>query len=210
MKVSKSIRYWNLRISITNGRKVSPAVLEKVRMETGLKDYTATKEHILVEIILARIKKRDTLKIAETLRETELRKRAEDAATEGDEKNTISYETFIEHKQSRSKWRKVQYYLNTEDKEPLTGLLVTENGEQKVLTDGAEIHEAIIDQNIRHFSEAEDKSRSKGTFLHDAIDPYGTSEFCNRVLDRGLGAADGEDINYVEAYELLQHMQQMK
>jgi len=35
------------------------------------------------------------------LRETELRKRAEDTATEGDEKTTISYETLIEHEQSR-------------------------------------------------------------------------------------------------------------
>ena len=46
-----------------------------------------------------------------------------------------------------------------------------------------------------------------GTFLHDAIGPHDTSEFCDRVLDGGLGEADKDDINYVEAYGLLQHMQ---
>ena len=79
-----------------------------MRIEADLKDYTATKEHIMVERNLARIKLRETFKIAEALRETELRKRAEDAVTEGDEKTTISYETLIEHEQSRSKWRKIK------------------------------------------------------------------------------------------------------
>ena len=69
-----------------NGRKVSPDVLEKVRSEADLKDFTETKEHIIMERNLARIKLRETIKIAEELREKELRKRAEDAATEGNEK----------------------------------------------------------------------------------------------------------------------------
>ena len=36
------------------------------------------------------------------------------------------------------------------------------------------------------------------------------SKFCDRVLDGGLGEADKEDINYIEAYDLLQHMQRKK
>ena len=47
-------------------------------------------------------------------------------------------------------------------------------------------------------------------FLYDAIGPHGTSEFCDRVLDGGLGEADREDINHVEAYELLKHIQRKK
>ena len=86
-----------------NGRKVSPTVLEKVRLEAGLKDFTTTKEHVIVERNLARTKLKDTIKVAETLREKELRKREEDAATEGDEKTTISYETLIEHEKNRFK-----------------------------------------------------------------------------------------------------------
>ena len=58
--------------------------------------------------------------------------------------------------------------------------------------------------------ETEDKPLGKGTFLHDAIGPHGTSEFCNRLLGGGLGEADKKDTNYVEAYELLQHMQRKK
>ena len=50
----------------------------------------------------------------------------------------------------------------------------------------------------------------KGTYLHDVIGSHGTSEFCNRVVDSGLGEADKEAINYVKAYELLQHMQSKK
>ena len=193
-----------------NGRKVSPTVLEKVRLEAGLKDFTTTKEHVIVERNLARTKLKDTIKVAETLREKELRKREEDAATEGDEKTTISYETLIEHEKSRSKWRKIKFYLNSGDTEPLTRLLVTKNGQQKVLTDGAEIQEAVINHNTKHFSEAENTPLGMGTLLHDAIGPHGTSGFCNRVLDGGLGKADKEDINSVEAYKLLQHMQRKK
>ena len=122
------------------------------------------------------------------------RSRGEDAALEGDKQITISYETLLEHEQSRAKWRKIKYYLKEGDTEPLTRLLIIENGQQKVLTDGGKIQEAIIDHNIEHFSAAENTPLGKGTFLHDAIGPHGTSEFCDRVLDGGLGEADKEEV----------------
>ena len=87
---------------------------------------------------------------------------------------------------------------------------MTENGKQTILTDEEEIHEAVINHNIKHFSKAEDTPLGMGTFLHDSIGTHSTSSFCDRVLDGGLGEADKEDINYVEAYELLQHMQRNK
>ena len=47
-------------------------------------------------------------------------------------------------------------------------------------------------------------------YLHEVIGPHGTSEFCYWVLDNGLGETDKEAINYVEVYELLQHIQRKK
>ena len=56
MKASTTVRYWNLRLSISNGRTVAPSVLETVRKDAGLKDFTVTKEHILMERNLAKKK----------------------------------------------------------------------------------------------------------------------------------------------------------
>ena len=94
--------------------------------------------------------------------------------------------------------------------EPLTRLLVKENGKEKILTDSAEIQNAIIEQNISHFSEAENTPLGLGTFLQKEIGPHGTSDFCDRVLEGSLGQADKEDIAMTETYELLQHMQRKK
>ena len=60
------------------------------------------------------------------MQEVELKKRAEEAAMEGDEKLTRPYETLIEIEKCKSKWRKIKYHLKTGDIEPLTRLLVTE------------------------------------------------------------------------------------
>ena len=61
----------------------------------------------------------------------------------------------------------------------------------------------LLKKNTNHFSAAENSPLGKGTFLHEAIGPHRTSKFCDRVLDSGLGEADKENINFVEAYELL-------
>ena len=105
---------------------------------------------------------------------------------------------------------KIKFYLNKGDTEPLTRLLIKEQGITKVLTDGEEIQTAIIEQNIKYFSAAEKTQLGKGTYLHDVIGPHGTWDFCDQVLDGGLGEVDKEVINYVEAYELLKHMHQKK
>ena len=164
----------------------------------------------MVERNLAQINLWALIKTAEETRASELRKRAEGAATEGKVAATRSYKNLIEHEKSKAQWRKIKYYLNMGDAEPLTRLLVEEEGTQKVLTEGEEIQTAIIEQNITHFSEAENTPLGKGTYLHKVIGPHGTSEFCDRVLDGGLGEADKEAIHYVEACELLQHMQKKK
>eukprot|EP00588_Corethron_pennatum_P029860 CAMPEP_0194321104 /NCGR_PEP_ID=MMETSP0171-20130528/17346_1 /TAXON_ID=218684 /ORGANISM="Corethron pennatum, Strain L29A3" /LENGTH=208 /DNA_ID=CAMNT_0039078867 /DNA_START=852 /DNA_END=1479 /DNA_ORIENTATION=+ len=154
--------------------------MDRAPRAVKLRNCTDTFEHVVIERNLARITLRNHIKNAEAMREIELKKRAEEVALEGDEKLAKSR------------------------------FLVTTVGVPYILTDVAEIQDAVIDHNINHFSEAEDTSLGMGTFLHDAIGPHGTLEFCDRVLDQGLGKADKDDINYVEAYELLQHMQQQK
>ena len=64
MQASKSIRFWNLRLTSINGRKLSSTVLEKARLEARIKDFTTTKEHIIVERNLARLKLKETIKVA--------------------------------------------------------------------------------------------------------------------------------------------------
>ena len=122
MKASKTIEYGSLILSLINGRKVSTLVLDKVRLEAGIKDFTTTKEKIVVESSLARITLRDTIKIAEVLGQTELCKKAEDAAAEGDAKNAMLYETLIDHEKSRSKWRG-KFHLKSGDTELFIRLL---------------------------------------------------------------------------------------
>ena len=85
MKAGKTVRYWNLRLSMSNGRAVATSVLDTVKREAGLQDFTSTREQILLERNLARKKLQEAIVIADDLREKELRQRAEDAALDGDE-----------------------------------------------------------------------------------------------------------------------------
>ena len=115
VRVSNVIKYWTLRLSMENGRKVAPSVLESVRASADIQGYTSTREHIMVERNLARITLRALIKTAEETRASELRKRAEKVATDGNVPTIRSYETLIEHKKSKAQWRKIKYYLNKGD-----------------------------------------------------------------------------------------------
>ena len=88
--------------------------------------------------------------------------------------------------------------------------MVEKQRQKKVLTEGEEIETAIIEKNIKHFSEANKTPLGKGTYLHEVNGPHGISDFCDQVLDGDLGEIDKEAIKYVETYELLQHMQRKK
>ena len=88
MQASKAIRYFNHKVSLSKKRKVVPVVMDRALQALDLKDYTVTYEHILTERNLARITLRNHLKNSESMREIELRKRAEKSALEGDEKVT--------------------------------------------------------------------------------------------------------------------------
>ena len=103
-------------------------ILESVRASAEIKDYTSTREYVMVERNLARINLWALIKTAKETRASELRNRAEGAATEGKVAATRSYETSIEHEKSKAQWRKIKHYLNKGDTEPLTHLLVEEEG----------------------------------------------------------------------------------
>ena len=103
-------------------------------------------------------------------------------------------------------------YLNRGNTEPLSRLLLNEaqGGPGQIITDGATIQEKIIQHNIEFFLKVEQTPLGKDTFLHDVIGHHGISEFCDQVLDGGLGPTDKDDINSVEAYEMLLHMERAK
>ena len=72
IKDSRSIKYWNLKLPLTNSRKVSQTVLEEIRDSATLKDYTSTRDHILTKRNLAQIHIQDLIANADKTREAEL------------------------------------------------------------------------------------------------------------------------------------------
>ena len=89
---------------------------------------------------------------AEELRESELKQRVEDSAALGDCQAILSYENLIEHEQSRSQWRKTNFFLKQGIAELLTCLLYQDfDDSHKITTDGEEIQTKIIDQNKNIF-----------------------------------------------------------
>ena len=74
----------------------------------------------------------------------------------------------------------------------------------KVLSIKQEIHENIINYNIKHYSKAEASPVRIGTVLHEKLGPYGISSFCDRVLQGKMTFQDLEDIPMTETVELLQ------
>ena len=71
------------------------------------------------------------------------------------------------------------FFLEQGITEPLTRLLYQDSyeGPARISTDGKEIQNKVIDQNIKHFSTAEDSPLGIGSFLFEVIVPHGTSGF---------------------------------
>ena len=142
------------------------------------------------------------------IREEELKEIADEAAIDGDTKVTLAYEVLIEHKNVRAIWRKINFYLKKGYTGPLVQLCVTtpNSATSEFIIDGDDVYNRIIERNIKHFSLEESSPLELHSFLHTAISHHGTSDFYNRVLAGGLGEADKTGINFIEVYELLQHM----
>ena len=117
-----------------------------------LVDVTNTEEQARTERTIARKTLVTCLHEAEEIREKELKRRAEDSSTLGDDKATLSYDNLIEHEKSRSQWRKIKYFLKQGITEPLTRVLYQDSptSPAKISTNEADIQNKIIDQNIKH------------------------------------------------------------
>ena len=73
-----------------------------------------------------------------------------------------------------------------------------------IYTDKDMMHDRLIDRNIKHFSAAEDTPQEKNSFIYNALGPYGTSDFSDRVLDGNMTEEDKVAFDLVKAKGLFQ------
>ena len=93
-------------------------------------------------------------------------------------------------------------------KQSITSIAVpNSDGTTKILTTPSKIQDAIINQNIKHFSTPETSPLGLGEFLHQAIGDHGTSDFSNRVLQGAITPQDEKQIALKETTEMLKKMQ---
>ena len=114
IKASRTVRYWNLRITKYNKKQVSDNTLQQAQEASGVTDLTTTLEEATACRITARAALKKVIAAADKIREEELKQRAEDAANEGNTKDTLAYEQLIEHEKIRATWRKINFYLKKE------------------------------------------------------------------------------------------------
>ena len=69
-------------------------------------------------------------------------------------------------------------------------------------TDKDKVHDLLIERNVKHFSLAENTPQGINGFIYEALGPYGTSEFSDRVLEDQMTEEDKAGFNLIEAKEL--------
>ena len=156
----------------------------------------------------ARKDTRRVLEKAKELRRAELEARAKAYAEAGNSTMESAIMELINREKSKNSWKKIKRALEKSDFSSLTQLIVPITGTDKeeIITKKDEIHNAIIDYNITHYSKPEGSPFGLGTFLCDAIGPHGTSEYSDRILEGKLDDTDRQEINFDEAYKLLNFM----
>ena len=168
IKASRTVRYWNLQITKYNNQQVIDKTLKKAQQASGVIDLTTNKEEAIACRITAKADLKKVLTEANKIREEELKKRSNEAATEGDTKATLAYEVLTEHEEVRATWQKINFYLKKGYMGPLVQLCVTipNSATSEVLTDGGDIHNRIIERNIKYFSSAESPPGTLLLFPH--------------------------------------------
>ena len=68
----------------------------------------------------------------------------------------------------------------------------------------SDVQDKIIEQDLHNFSTVEDSPMGLNTTLYNTIGPHGTTKFCKDVLKAQLTETDKENVEFVEAFELLQ------
>ena len=77
---------------------------------------------------------------------------------------------------------------------------------RKILATKEDIPNAIYEHNKEHYSKPEKSTFGLGEILRKAVGPHGTSQFSDRVPEGTMTEEDRVNINYQEAYELLEMM----
>lgn len=80
----------------------------------------------------------------------------------------------------------------------------SKNEPSKIYTTKDEIHDHILAYNISHYSKGGQSPLGINKPLYDRIGPYGTSTFCDKVLEGKIALSDLDDIPFPETIELLQ------
>ena len=118
-------------------------------------------------------------------------------------------------KEKTHAWKTIKLVLSKNIGDPLTTTTVPSKTitleTEAILTNPAqifstksEVEDRIIEQNIHLFSIADDFSIGLCMALYDVISPHNASKFYNAVLKVQLIEKDKENIDFVEAFELLQ------
>ena len=102
IKASRTVRYWNLRITKYNNKQVSNKTLQKAQEESEVIDLTTPKKEAITYRITAKTALKTVITEADKVREEKLKKRANKAAIEGITKVTLAYEVLIGHKKIRA------------------------------------------------------------------------------------------------------------
>ena len=210
MSESYKLYYWSLKISsLKRERRSTLRRLGQAAIRAGIQDTPMTLQEATTARAAARKIMHTVLARAKELRRAELEKRAEAYAEAGNQPMEIVLRELINREKSKNTWRKIKRALDTSSRATLTKLIIPMLGteEEKTITTKDEIHESIINYNIEHYSKPESSPFGLGQFLCDAIGPHGTSQFSDRILAGDLTEADRKEIQFEEAYELLQCMQ---
>ena len=64
----------------------------------------------------------------------------------------------------------------------------------KAISKKDEVHNTIIEYNIKHYSASEETPCGMGKHLHAATGPYSTSDFCDRILECSLMKEDKHNV----------------
>jgi hypothetical protein len=127
-----------------------------------------------------RIKK--ITKIASDIRRKEQEMKAAKHGIAGQTDKEKVLKMIIDREQMRLEYKYLQNILKSMQTQPITSIAIPKNnGTTEILTNPTEVHEAIINQNIKHFTTPEASPLELGEFLHKPIGKHVPSDFSNRV-----------------------------
>ena len=212
---TRAIRYWNMRVSQYKQQKGNSTTMLQELIAGKVTDDTKTVKEAQQERVEAWKYLRRILKEYKGERLKDLEQKVQVSLAEADTQKAKEYTQLIEKEKGKDKWREIKRALDRSIRDPLstitipgtttitnTGAILT--NPDITLTTKNEFQEAIINIKIQHFSAAEQPPIGLNTTLFDAIGPHCTSTFCDEVLQAKFTDKDKENIDFIEAYELLQ------